>query len=100
MKQLTPENTIKFKYRLTVTLNGTNENPWHRWQLRCNPFPQIAKYQWDRYESIIRELGGDPIPNVDYIRRKLEGFSPEFIELCCQQFHPGQLYSFDVYFND
>jgi hypothetical protein len=41
-------------------------------------------------------LGGDPIPDVDYIRRHLEGWSDEFIELCCEQFKPGEYVEFLV----
>ena len=41
-------------------------------------------------------LGGDPIPDEVYIRRRLEGWSTEFVDLCCAQFRPGESVEFDV----
>lgn len=99
MKRISEEETSKFKYHFTVSLNGTNENPYHKWGLTQNPFPQIGKYEYDRYEEIVRSLGGDPIPDTDYIRKKLKGFHPDFIELCCNKFIKGEYVSFTVYFN-
>lgn len=87
------------KYRLTVVLNGTNENPYHRLGLTQNPFPQIAKYEWLASERCLAKLGGDPIPNEAYIRETLQRFSPEFVDLCCKKFQPGKLVRFDVEFN-
>jgi TorA maturation chaperone TorD len=44
----------------------------------------------------LARLDGDPIPDTDYIRNHLRGWSPEFIELCCKQFRKGELVAFDV----
>jgi hypothetical protein len=87
---------MKEKYQLVVELNGTDVNPWHRWGLSQNPFPQIGKYEYDRYVHIVQSLAGDPIPNTDYIREKLKGFHPAFIELCCKHFKKGETTSFYI----
>jgi hypothetical protein len=84
--------------RLIVALNGTSENPWHRIGLTQNPFPQIAKYEVAEACVRLQSLGGDPIPNVKYIRDKLKGFSEEFIDLCCKNYRPGEFVKFDVEF--
>jgi hypothetical protein len=84
--------------QLDILLNGTNENPWHTYGLTQNPFPQIAKYEWTARCLVLQSLGGDPIPNVAYIREKLKGFTEEFINLCCDKFRPGKLVRFTVAF--
>jgi len=92
----------KVKIEYIVTLNGTDKNPWHLFDLRCNPFPQLARMQTDAAERILAELDGDPIPHstpgeaAEYIRRKLNGFSNEFVELCVNKFIPGQRVQFTV----
>lgn len=91
-------NTTIIKIR--VELNGTSENPWHKMGLTQNPIPQLAKYELDRACLIVQKLGGDPIPNTDYIRETLKGFSPEFTELCCAKFVPGETVKFEVYWED
>jgi hypothetical protein len=85
--------------RLKVCLNGTTENPYHRFGLSQNPFPQIAKYEYTKACLQLQKLGGDPIPNERYIRDTLAGFSNEFIELCCKQFMPGEYVTFEVEFS-
>ena len=85
--------------RFTVRLNGTCENPYHQWGCRQNPFPQIARHEYSRHILHLQALGGDPIPDVDYIRKYLAGWSQEFIDLCCQRFRPGEMVEFEVYFD-
>jgi hypothetical protein len=88
-------------HKLTIRLNGTNENKWHRLNLRCNPFPQIGKMEWDRGQRALAELDGDPLTGVEDIRARLKGkVCEELIELCVQQFRPGVLVEFDVTFNE
>lgn len=83
--------------KLEVTLNGTDENPYHKLGLRCNPFTQLAQYGTDAGELKLNELAADPIPDVDYIRRKLMGyFKKEFIEYCCNKFKKGEMVTFVV----
>jgi hypothetical protein len=84
---------------VTVCLNGTDKNPFAHLGLKQNPFPQIAEAEYTPGCLAIQKLGGEPIPDVDYIRKVLEGFSPEFIELCCQRYEKGKLVEFQVYFD-
>ena len=81
---------------LRVTLNGMVDNPYHQFGLTQNPFPQMGKYETDRHCLHLAALGGDPIPDVDYIRKHLAGWSPDFIELCCRQFRRGEYRTFIV----
>jgi len=85
---------------ITVCLNGTNRNPFHRWGLRQNPFPQMARAEYDAADRRLNSLGGEPIPDVEYIRKTLSGFSPEFVELCCSKFVKGEYVRFRVTFPD
>jgi hypothetical protein len=88
-------------YTLRVELNGTNENPWHRFALTQNPFPQIAKAEYHRQCLRVQGLGGNPIPDVQYIRNYLRGYaSDEFIELCCANFKKGKIVRFTVTFDE
>lgn len=84
--------------RFKVALNGTDENPYYRFGLSQNPFAQDAKYS----ECLLRvqKLGGDPIPNEEYIRETLKGFSEEFIDGCCERFRKGEYVEFFVEFPD
>jgi hypothetical protein len=89
------------KRTITVRLNGTDINPWHKFHLRCNPFPQIAKAEWDTGQRALAELDGDPLKGPEDIRARLKGkVSPELIELCVSQFKPGENVEFDVTFDD
>ena len=83
---------MKFK----VVLNGTDINPYHKLGLSQNPFPQIADYKYSGEMLHIQKLGGDPVPDTDYIRNHLKGFSPEFIEGCCSRFKKGEMVEFMV----
>lgn len=84
--------------KLKVLLNGTKENPWLRLGVTQNPFPQIARAEYSAACLRLQKLGGDPIPNVEYIRETLVGFTPEFVALCCKNFKPGQMVAFTVNF--
>lgn len=80
--------------KLRVRLNGTDKNPFHMYGLKQNPFPQIAKYEYVAHIMHLQKLGADPIPNVEYIRKHLEGWKPEFVELCVKNFVPGKMVEF------
>lgn len=85
---------------LAIVLNGTGENPYHRMGLTQNPFPQMGRMETDAACLALQSLGGDPIPDTDYIRAKLKGhFSEEVIALCCREFRPGEMVSFGVYWD-
>ena len=84
--------------KLRIALNGTDQNPYHKYGLTQNPFPQIAQAEYVNPVLIIQSLGGDPIPDTDYIRKKLKGFSKEFVELCCSRFVKGAMVEFEVTF--
>lgn len=96
---LKPEETQKYAHKLTVKLNGTDTNPFHKYGVSQNPFPQIPDARWTGACLRLQKLGGDPIPDTDYIRRVLDGFNPEFVDLCCNKFVKGEMVTFDVYFN-
>lgn len=88
------------KYTYTVRLNGTDENPYEKWGLRANPFPQIGKAEWAVHERTLNMLAAEPIPDVEFLRQRLAGFSKEFVELCCGQFRKGEIVTFDVSWSD
>lgn len=88
-------------YKFKVSLNGTDENPFHKFGLKCNPFPQIGRAEFDSAERRVRILGGDPIPHdtyEEYIRTVLRGFTKEFVDLCVEKFRPGEYVEFVVEF--
>lgn len=82
--------------KLTVTLNGTKTNPYHKFCL----IPQIAQAEYDRHVLTLQKLGGDPIPDTAYIRKVLTGWSEEFVNLCCSKFQLGKMVKFTVEFNE
>ena len=84
---------------LRVNLNGTAVNPFERYGLKQNPFPQIAKAELDGAMRQLNRLGAEPIPPGNYkehIREVLAGWSEEFIEGCIARYMPGQMVKFDV----
>jgi hypothetical protein len=83
---------------MTVTINGTNKNHWHRLGTTCNPFPQLGKAEWTFFEHQIATLDGDPIKSAEDIRKRLTGFSPEFIEGCIRRWKPGYRIRFKITF--
>ena len=84
--------------KFTVTLNGTDENYWHKLGLTQNPFPLIPQAELYAQSMILSKLGADPIPDTDYIRDALKGWSSEFVELCCKMFKKGEIVRFTVSF--
>jgi len=82
--------------RVTVTLNGSPTNGWHRYGLRCNPFPQIPDARFNTANRMLQELDSNPLESTAQIRTILSGCDPEFIELCCARFVSGQRVQFDV----
>jgi len=89
--------------KLTVVLNGTKVNPYLSMGLSQNPFPQLGQKETVEYELRLAKLGADPIPHDDYkeyIRKILDGFSEELIQLCITKFRPDQLVEFQVYWRD
>jgi hypothetical protein len=87
--------------KIRVELNGTDSNPWHIFGLTQNPIPQLGKYEYDRACLQMQKLGGPPIPHdrvEEYIRKVLKGFDEEFVKLCVDQFKPGEIVRFEVFF--
>lgn len=86
--------------KLKVSLNGTSENPWHRFGLKQNPFPQLARKETDAAALAVQSLGGDPIPHdraEAYIREKIGGHcTEEFVSGVVKRFRPGELVEFWV----
>ncbi len=88
---------------MTVRLNGTSVNPFHKLGLTQNPFPQLAKYEYLVAEKQLAKLGGDPIPHdryAEYIRETLKGFDKEFVEGVIARFKPGEMVKFEFTFPD
>jgi hypothetical protein len=85
---------------IRVTLNGTGVNPFYKMGLRMNPFPQIARGEVDAAMWQLNSLDAEPITGPDDIRSRLAGWSEEFIQLCIEQFKPGERHSFTVTFPD
>lgn len=81
---------------LKVRLNGTDTNPWLKMCLTQNPFPQIAKYELIGAMDQLNSLDGEPLKDAQDIRKRLSGWSEEFIELCIKQFKPGEQVCFTV----
>ena len=80
---------------LQIVLNGTNENLWKQYGKTFNDTAQIGGI----YRDIclrIQELGGEPIPNTEYIRNKLVGFHPGFVEYICSRFEKGKIVRFTL----
>jgi hypothetical protein len=86
------------RIELNVTINGTDMNPWHRFGLRQNPFPQIGKAEYAAGERKLASLDGDPVRTADDIRERLAGFDPEFVEGVIQRWQPGHRVRFKIVF--
>jgi len=86
------------RIELNVTINGTGMNPWHRFGLRQNPFPQIGKAEYAAGERKLASLDGDPVRTADDIRERLAGFDPEFVEGVIQRWQPGHRVRFKIVF--
>lgn len=82
---------------LMVTINGSI-NPWQQYGLRYNPFPQTAISEFHAAEIRLNSLDGDPVTSPEDIRRRLDGFSDEFMGLCIAQWRPGRRVRFAVTF--
>jgi hypothetical protein len=85
------------KMVITVTLNGTSENPYHKLGMRRNPFPQIARAEFNAADRMLAQLDAEPLNGPEDIRRILAGCDADFIELCCKQFKKGERVRFLVY---
>ena len=85
---------------LKVTINGTGKNPWHRFGLSKNPFPQLGKAEWVSGEMQVASLDGDPVTGPEDIRARLSGFSAEFVNLCVNNWEPGKRVRFLVTWPD
>ena len=86
------------RIELNVTINGTGINPWHRFGLRQNPFPQIGKAEYAAGERKLASLDGDPVRTADDIRERLAGFGPAFVEGVIQRWQPGRRVRFKIVF--
>ena len=86
------------RWRLKVTLNGTDRNPYARWGLKQNPFPQLGRAEFYQAEMTINSLAAEPIKDEADLRKRLRGFTGEFVNLCARNFKPGTTVSFYVTF--
>ena len=85
---------------ITIKINGTKENPWHKMGFTQNPFPQIAKAEYGAGERAIASLDGDPIKDADDIRNRLKGFDPEFVDGIIARWVPGERTEFEFTFGE
>jgi hypothetical protein len=83
---------------VTVSINGTEENPFAKWGLLCNPFPQIAEAEFVAGCMQLNKLAAGPVRSVEQIREILTGFSVEFVELACEKYKPGERVTYVVDF--
>ena len=86
------------RIELNVTINGTGINPWQRFGLRQNPFPQTGKAQYAAGERKLASLDGDPVRTADDIRERLAGFDPAVVEGIIQRWQPGHRVRFKIVF--
>lgn len=84
--------------KFTVTLNGTDKNPFAQYGLTQNPFSQHPKYEYAQLNNVLNNLAAEPINDLDDLRRRLRGASEEFVNLCCLQFRKGETVKFQVSF--
>ena len=85
------------KVRWHFTINGTAENPWHRYGLRQNPFPQHERYEMNVADFALQSLGDDPITSAADIRERLKGaLSETFIDSVVARYVPGAVVQCDV----
>jgi len=88
------------RYRIKIRLNGLDHNPWHKMGFKQNPFPQIAKAEFDVAMRMVNSLDGDPIRDPQDIRDRLKGCTDELIDLCIGKFEPGKRVTFFIEFED
>jgi hypothetical protein len=84
--------------KVNVVLNGTDTNPFHKFGLKRNPFPQIARAEYAAANDLLARLEAEPIKDTSELRSRLDGCSDEFIDLCCAQFKPGEMARFTIEF--
>lgn len=82
--------------RIIVTINGTDTNPFAKWGMTHNPFPQLGAAETDGFESIVARLDGEPVTGPEDIRKRLKGCAPAFIEGCVQRYQPGERVRFEL----
>jgi hypothetical protein len=83
---------------LRFTINGTTANPYARWGLDHNPFPQTGIHELRGGEAQLASLGGRPIRDAADIRERLAGFDPAFIERVVGAWVPGEMVGITVTF--
>ena len=81
-----------------MTINGTDTNPWAKLGTRINPFPKLAKHEYQAMEMRLHELDGDPIRDEADIRQRLDGFKPEFVDGVIARWQPGKRVRFTITF--
>lgn len=85
---------------VTIAINGTDQNPWHKIGMVRNPFPQLGRTEYGAFEAAVNSLDGDPITHPQEIRRRLHGFNEDFIRGCVARYKPGHRVKFTVAFPD
>jgi hypothetical protein len=80
---------------ITVRINGTDENPWGCYGLKIKPFPQTGIRE---LQVMLASLDGEPVRSAADIRKRLRGCSDELVDLCVQQWMPGQRVEFTIKF--
>jgi hypothetical protein len=91
---------LEVKHVLSISINGTTDNPWHCYGLSRNPFPQLPHREWEEGQAALASLD-EPISSADEIVERLKGkVSAELVGLCISQYKPGQHVTFNVTFEE
>lgn len=88
--------------RVTITLNGTDTNPWEKLGLKQNPFPAIPKAEYGIANAFIAELDSKPIERAWDLESRCKGAlcSEEFMAMCLARYQPGERVRFTIEFPD
>jgi len=78
-----------------VRVNGTKEYLYGAYGLKCNPFPQVAKHEYSKLNSVLMELE-KPIKDKEHLLKILKGGNKEFVELCLRYYEPGKVTEFII----
>ena len=83
--------------KIVVKLNGTDKNPFEAMGLTQNPFPVIAKAEYESACLALQSLEGIPLLDELDIRKRLTGKVDEYIIMvCCIKFQPGKMSEFNL----
>lgn len=57
----------------------------------------MGRAEYDPADRALNSLGGDPIPNIEYIKETLTPYwNDQFIDFICSKFEKGKMVRFEV----